>query len=243
MSTPAHTPTVRLHLFGVTPARVPSAIARMGTTRWSLRGLNHLMFSKLLGTAAPTTFTTTSADPLHWGMLTVWSDAAAAEAFDASRAVRSWELIAHEALRMTMVPIASQGHWSGRQPFGEPDGSAGRDHSGPVAAITRARLKASKAAEFGRASEQVAQALREVNGLLLSTGIGEAPLLLQGTFSIWESAQAMREFAYSNPAHTEVIARTPDIGWYAEELFARFAVTDLHGTFAGLSFDHPHERP
>ena len=52
---------------------------------------------------------------------------------------------------------------------------------------------------------------------------------LQGTFSLWSSAAAIREFAYQGAAHKEAIAATHRERWYAEELFARFAVTEQSG--------------
>ena len=59
--------------------------------------------------------------------------------------------------------------------------------------------------------------------------IGEAPIGLQGTFSVWQDQQAVRDFAYALPAHRAVIEQTRQTGWYSEELFARFAVTDIAG--------------
>ena len=70
-------------------------------------------------------------------------------------------------------------------------------------------------------------------GRLLRIGIGEAPIGLQGTFSLWRNSDAMRAFAYRALAHREVIRRSSDEHWYAEELFARFAVLDVEGTFEG----------
>jgi heme-degrading monooxygenase HmoA len=55
---------------------------------------------------------------------------------------------------------------------------------------------------------------------------------LQGTFSLWESASALKEFA-SAEAHAAVVARTEPERWYAEELFARFAVVGSRGTLDG----------
>jgi hypothetical protein len=34
----------------------------------------------------------------------------------------------------------------------------------------------------------------------------------------------LNAFAYQGAAHREVIRRTPDVGWYVEQLFARFAI-------------------
>jgi hypothetical protein len=70
-------------------------------------------------------------------------------------------------------------------------------------------------------------------GLRLAVGIGEAPVGLQGTFSLWESARALRGFAYGGDAHREVVARTATERWYAEELFARFAVEGAEGSVDG----------
>ena len=66
----------------------------------------------------------------------------------------------------------------------------------------------------------------------LAVGVGEAPVGLQGTFSVWESAGALREFA-SGSAHAAVVARTEPERWYAEELFARFAVVGGRGALDG----------
>ena len=64
---------------------------------------------------------------------------------------------------------------------------------------------------------------------IVAIGIGEAPIGLQGTFSLWESAAALRDFAYKGAAHQKAIALTESVGWYSEELFARFEVLELRG--------------
>jgi hypothetical protein len=88
-------------------------------------------------------------------------------------------------------------------------------------------------ATFWRSVPPVSAELHRSPGLRLAVGIGEAPVGLQGTFSLWESAAALTEFAYRRAAHVEVVRRTAELGWYAEELFARFAVLEVEGTFAG----------
>jgi hypothetical protein len=70
-------------------------------------------------------------------------------------------------------------------------------------------------------------------GLRLALGIGESPVGLQGTFSVWESGRDLREFAYAGEAHRSVIDRTAPERWYAEELFARFAVERADGSVDG----------
>jgi hypothetical protein len=81
----------------------------------------------------------------------------------------------------------------------------------------------------------VSDELARSEGLRLRLGIGEAPVGLQGTFSIWRSQADLLAFAYRGEAHQQVVRRTRERGWYAEELFARFAVLDLAGTYQGIA--------
>jgi hypothetical protein len=98
-----------------------------------------------------------------------------------------------------------------------------------VLALTRARLRPVKALTFWRAIPPVALELGAAPGLLAGFGIGEAPIGWQGTVSVWRDAADLTAFAYRQPEHRAVIARTPVARWYAEELFARFAVLGITG--------------
>jgi hypothetical protein len=202
----------------------------MGLQRRSVRSVPGLVFAKLLGTGDGRSFTVRDADPLHWGLLATWRNAAAAAAFERSGVARSWGRVAHERLRVELRPLASRGQWSRRRPFGDP---APTPYDGPVAAVTRARLVPRRMVTFWRSVPPVSADLHRSAGLRLAVGIGEAPVGLQGTFSLWDSAGALTEFAYRRAPHAEVVRRTGELGWYAEELFARFAVLDVEGTFAG----------
>ena len=228
MSEPVHG-LVTLHLWRVPPRGVPGAVLRMGRDRGRVRRTPGLRFAKLLGTGDGRTFTVRDADPLRWGLLATWTDPAAAQAFEQSTVVRSWERDAVESLRLDLLPLASRGTWSGRAPFGAPVPAR---TEGPVAALTRARLRARSAASFWRSVPPVSADLRERPGLRAAVGIGEAPVGLQGTFSLWESAAALKQFA-SAEAHAAVVARTEPERWYAEELFARFRVVGGRGTLDG----------
>jgi hypothetical protein len=220
---------VTLHLWAVPTRHVPAAVARMALDR-SVRREPGVAFAKLLGTGAGRTFTPRDADPHRWGLLTTWTSVDAADAFVTSRLVRRWDRLADESLVVRMVPLASRGRWSGREPFG----STRRERwNGAVAAVTRARLRWRTMSRFLAASPPVAAALADSPGLVLATGIGEAPLGLQGTFSLWRSADDLAAFAYRRAEHVAVVRRTPQEGWYAEELFARFAVHAASGRFAG----------
>lgn len=221
-------PLVTLHVWRVaSPAR---ALRRMATDRGRVRRLPGVRFAKLLGTGDGRTFTARDADPRTWALLTTWADLSYASTFDRSDVARGWAAIAEETWRCDLRPLVSTGRWSGREPFGAP---VPVRHDGPVAALTRARLRPARTARFWSAVPPVSAALHQHPGLRAALGIGEAPVGLQGTFSLWESTTALRDFAHRDPAHQEVVARTPVEGWYAEELFARFAVLSSAGTLAG----------
>lgn len=224
---------VTLHLWRIAPRSVPAAVARMALDRSRVRRTPGLRFAKLLGTGDGRTFTARDADPLRWGLLATWADADDARRFEQdSPVVRGWDALAVERLRVDLRPTVSRGLWSGRTPFGDP---APTREDGPVAAITRARLRPSRAAVFWRAVPPVSADLHTHPGLRAAVGIGEAPVGLQGTFSVWDDAQALRQFAHRSAPHVEVVRRTAELGWYAEELFARFTVVGTEGTLDGRS--------
>nr|WP_306345198.1 monooxygenase [Micromonospora sp. NBRC 107566] len=151
--------------------------------------------------------------------------AGAGRAAPAARGVSDRE--AEQSARVDLLPLASRGLWSGRQPFGDPRGRPAA--GGAVLALTRARLRPTRAVAFWRAVPPVAEDLRRASGLLARFGVGEAPIGWQGTISVWRSATDLVRFAYRQPEHRAVIERTARAGWYAEELFARFAVLGVHG--------------
>jgi len=221
---------VSLHVYGVSGLDVARAVGRVAVDRGAVRRIPGAGFVKVLGTGSGRTFTPRDADLGHWGVLVCWRDADGPARYEASRAHRAWSAMADEQLRVLMRPLASRGTWAGRQPFGDP---VAHRVDGAVAAITRARIAPSQWRTFWSAVPPVSGDLHEVDGLRLALGIGEAPVGLQGTFSLWESHAALTEFAHRRAPHQEVMRRTHDEQWYAEELFARFTVAHLDGTHGG----------
>ena len=196
--------------------------------------LSGCSFHRLLGTSRAGGFGLRDADPRHWALLTCWPDAAGASAFDRSRTVTGWDRLADERLRLELRPVSSRGRWGGKEPFGRPEGAA-TDPGAPVAAITRARIRVGRGRSFRQAVPAVSADLARAGGLRLAVGIGESPVGLQGTLSVWDDAASLAEFAYRGAPHAAVVRRTPAEGWYAEELFARFAVVAATGSYDGRS--------
>jgi hypothetical protein len=222
---------VTLHLWGVRGRAVPWALTRMATHRRPLRATPGLIFGRLLGTGHGRTFTPTDADPRHWALIASWETNADADAFEAGPLARAWHAHTFERWRIRLRPLSSTGRWAGHEPFGPTDPAA--RPTGPCAVLTRARLVPRQLAAFWRAVPPVAQALPTAEGLRFARGIGEAPIGLQATFSLWDDLVAANEFAYGNAAHRRVIERTTREGWYSEQLFARFAVIDASGHVNG----------
>lgn len=222
-------PLVEMHIFGVTS--IPAAFGRVAAAGRGLRSVPGLRFAKVLGTGSGRSFTMRDADLRHWAVLTVWDDTATPCDY-----LHRWHEAADEHLTVAMRPLAARGHWSRREPFGVL-GPAGRSskHAGPVAAITRARLRTRTMLSFWRAVPPVAETLARSPGVRLALGIGESPVGLQGTFSLWNDAQALTDFAYRSPAHRSAIRRTATEQWYTEELFARFHIESVAGTYRGVT--------
>jgi hypothetical protein len=214
---------VSLHVWRVPPRRLPAVAWRMATDRRRLRHLPGVRFAKLLGTGR--SFGPIGADPTRWVALLAWEHAEAAAGFDASRPAQAWAELATGYCRLDVRPLASRGSWSGHEPF-TPSTPAG---DGPVLALTRARLRPGRALAFWRSIGPPAAALGHTRGLIAAFGIGEAPIGWQGTVSLWRDADHLVEFAYRHPAHRRVVDESPVRQWYAEELFARFAVVAVTG--------------
>lgn len=220
---------VTAHLWQVSRRDVPWALSAVARHRRRVRALPGVRFAKLMGTS--TGFSARDADLTRWLLVTAWNDAATAHGFARCGPARTWARHSVESWSAVLRPIAARGRWSGREPFlADPDL---RDWDGPVAALTRARLAPRRAVTFWRAVPPVAHVAAGTPGLRLSLGVGEAPLGVQGTFTVWSDRQALRAFAYGTPEHRDAIAATRRIGWYSEDLFSRFAVLSSAGTVDG----------
>lgn len=130
-----------------------------------------------------------------------------------------WKWAGAETSTFILEPILSHGSWDGKQPFAD---AKGKEDDGPIAVLTRATIRLSRAREFWDNVPPVQSQMQGAPGLLYSVGIGEMPYLRQATFSVWRSAADMKAFAYKMQEHRDVIQRTRDRNWYSEEMFTRF---------------------
>ncbi len=213
-----------IYFWQIKKVLLPVAILFMAIHKFALKRLPGVSFVKLLGTGKGESFTPKDADPYRWGALvTIQKDNL--DNLDKSKVIIGWQKIAKKEYRAILKPISVHGLWSGKQPFEVEK----FDWNGKIAAITRARIVWRKNLIFWRAVPPVTISLHQSPGLINAIGIGEAPIGLQGTFSLWESAAQLRDFAYKGQAHTQAIKATEENKWYSEELFSRFAVVQERG--------------
>ena len=203
---------------------LPIALLFMAINRISLKKMANIKFVKSLGTGKGESFSPRDADQYRWGLLLTTAESYIEE-IDNSKVIKGWQKISSDEYRVVLRNISAHGLWSKQQPFL----TELFDWDGKVAAITRARIVWRKNFMFWSAVPPVTKSLHTSDGLIAAIGIGEAPIGLQGTFSIWENGAALRQFAYKGSAHTAAIKATAENNWYSEELFARFAVIQERG--------------
>lgn len=175
-----------------------------------------VVLAKLLGTTGRR-FVPGDVQPTRWALLTCRADGQPAS---------PWSPAAAVSATLHLRPVTSRGRWDGIDPFPGCEGEVG---AGPVAVLTRATLRARHARRFYADVPAIAAEVGAECGARAAFGFGEAPVLRQGTFSIWESAASLASFHREARAHGAAMRRTPQIGWYAEELFARLAVVRTVG--------------
>ncbi len=203
----------------------------MGTSPPLLNQVPGLLFYKLMGSGKGKAFSILP-DFGRYGLLCTWESEAAANAFlYDSELMQTYRQHTYETWTLRMYPLQSHGYWDKKTPF-EPV-LAAPPAVGPVAVLTRASVNWLALPGFLRFGLQTTKALDQAEGLLCSIGLGELPLVRQATFSVWESVEAMKAYAYRQRSHQEVIKRTRLENWYSEELFARFAPVASEGTWHG----------
>ncbi len=217
------------HLVHERRGRAALALARLATDRPRLGQVDGLRFWRLLGTGRGD-HTGAGADLRRTALFAVWEDESALEQFlTGHRIARRWTR-AEEVWHVRLRTIGGHGRWRDVDPLaGLGEGSA----DGRIAILTRADVRRGAWREFGRAGREVDAELRTAAGLIDVVGIGEAPVGRLATFSLWESLDAARQFAYAMPRHRRVIDQTRNGDWYGEELFARFEPYGSQGTWDG----------
>jgi len=133
-----------------------------------------------------------------------------------------WQLFTTKINWFLLEAYAGHGSWDGKTFIDNRKETV--EPVGRIGVLTRASIRLSRLKEFWKAVPKVAQNMDKNKGFVYSVGIGEIPFIKQATFSIWESAEEMKAFAYKKRDHQKVIQKTRKEQWYTEEMFLRFRI-------------------
>jgi hypothetical protein len=168
------------------------------------------------------------------GLFCVFDSKENADTFlNESSLIAQYKAHAREFFATKLVAFSSRGSWSGStiQISAEPPAP-----DAPIATLTRASIRPLKAHAFWAQSPPSEASLEKTSGILLSTGLGEAPFFRQATFSIWESTAAMNQFARTG-AHLAAIQAAHSGDYFSESMFVRFLPIAPRGVWKGRVFD------
>lgn len=194
------------------------ALGRMGRPPLLNKHIDGLTFWKALGSGSGNGFSIWP-DFSTFGLLTVFNSEHQAEQFLGTDIISEYLESTVKFSHILMHSIKAHGQWSGKEPFIP---SASFDESKPLAVITRATIKPRLAYKFWKYVPSVSKSMNGHQGLIYSKGIGEWPIFMQATYSLWESGEDMMSYAYQNKRHSDMVKKTRELGWYSEELFSRF---------------------
>jgi spheroidene monooxygenase len=199
--------------------------------RFGMWGVQGLRFFKVLGSGKNGGFGL-APSATHQGLFCIFDTEAQADAFlHSSKVIRSYRQHAREWFSAKLAAYSCKGSWAGTRIAV----NAHEPNCGPIGALTRASIRPSKALAFWRKSPPAEASLAKARGCLLAVGLGEAPVLRQATFTIWESADAMNAYARTG-AHMEAIQASLSGGHFSESMFVRFVPMAISGTWKGRAF-------
>jgi hypothetical protein len=193
-----------------------------------LQSVPGLRFAKVMGSGKGGGFGLRPS-PSHHAVFAVFGTRDAARDFvEDSAVLRAYRKHARELCTLELQAYACRGAWAGTALRPAVTAPA----HGPIAALTRASIHPLKARAFWRLSPAAEDSLQQAPGCWLAAGMGEAPLLRQATFSVWDSVSAMDAYARSG-AHLVAIRAAQLNGYFSESMFVRFAVLAVHGRWQG----------
>ncbi|MCP9750066.1 spheroidene monooxygenase [Ferruginibacter sp. HRS2-29] len=212
---------------------IPFAFFSMAIFHLPLRTKKNISFYKLMGSGKNGTFDKVP-DLQQWAILAVHDKPGGSSdnrSLYGSLVAGWWAFFGCETFTLLLEPLESHGSWSGKKAFGELPAKSAYD--GPVAVLTRATIRMNKLKYFWQNVAGVANKMAGAKGFICSFGIGEMPWIRQATFSIWQSKDDMKAFAYGMKEHAEVIQKTRKQRWYSEDMFTRFRIIARSGTVKG----------
>jgi spheroidene monooxygenase len=186
-----------------------------------------LQFCKVLGSGLNGGFSTTPSLSKQ-GFFCVFDTADDAARFqESSPILKAYQHHSHEFFIATLKAYSSRGSWSG---FSMSCLDPNPPSSGPIASLTRASIRPSKAVQFWKKAKSAEDAIAHAAGKILTAGVGEAPYFRQATFTIWDNAHCLEQYAQQG-AHLAAIRAAYGQTYFSESMFTRFRVINAQGVW------------
>lgn len=211
------------------------AFGMMQFAHAQLAGVKGLGFYKLMGSGKGLGFNPLP-DWSTYALLQIWDSEEDAQDFiENSELVKSYQSKTVEMGTVFMKNMQAHGEWSNKNPF---EVSNSLDPSNEhIAVITRATIKNKFLLKFWKYVPTSQKPIENAKGLIYTKGIGEMPIKQMATFSLWKDKESLHQFAYGSEEHKKAIKMTRSLGWYSEELFARFQPYKLIGKWSGIDLN------
>lgn len=198
--------------------------------KWQFRRMPGLLFCKVMGSGHGGGFGL-KPSASRQARFCIFQDEVSADQFIASQTVKHVASRCSEFFSVKLRAYSSKGSWSGITMALTADGPG----EGPIAALTRASIRPTRAWQFWRMQPPSEVALQHAPGCLLATGVGEAPFLRQATITLWKDVQSMDDYARSG-AHLAAIRAAYDGNFFSESMFVRFRPIDPRGSWRGRHY-------
>jgi hypothetical protein len=229
---PALPSVALLLLVRLRASAVPWGLSRLVTGVRALGNVPGLRFARVLGSGRGGGFGLAPGFD-HQGLMCFFDDEDSARAFTQEATVmRAYRDHAHEVLLALLRATSCRGMWSGASLAV----TAAAQADAPMAALTRASIRLRHAASFWQHAPATHDGIARADGCRLAVGLGEAPLLRQATFSLWDNSAAMEAYARSG-AHLAAIRGAHEQGWFSESMFVRFAPIEISGQWHGQRYE------
>ena len=199
--------------------------------KYALRKVPGIVFFRVLGSGRNGGFDVKPS--LHQqGLFCVFENEDFAKQFlDTSSIITNYQKHSREFFTVILKTYSSRGSWANTTL----PATVSEPSQGPIAAITRASIKPHKALAFWKKAPPAEISLNAANGCLIAAGLGEAPYFRQATFTIWESTQAMDQYARTG-AHLAAIKASHSGGYFSESMFTRFIPIQPQGVWRGKQY-------
>jgi spheroidene monooxygenase len=210
---------------------------RLAQGSLALKHVAGLLFAKVMGSGHEGGFGLRPSAS-HQGLVLMFDTHDHATAFLQSDLSQQYKHNAREWFSACMTVDSSRGAWN-HIAWQATSAAAGLppatpDHR-PVATLTRASIRSASAMAFWRYAPAAQADLHAAQGCLLAMGLGEAPLLRQCTFSIWQDTASMVAYAQSG-AHHAAIQAAYKHGFFTESMFVRMRVLAMSGQWQGTNY-------